>query len=88
MTEETSLIVFPCDFPIKMIGKYTDTLIAEITALILEVFPETPLDQITHQFSQNNHYISITAIVYALDQPTLDRLYHQLTAHPQMKMVL
>nr|WP_232220541.1 DUF493 domain-containing protein [Legionella tunisiensis] len=51
-------------------------------------FPETPDKAIRHQESQHGNYLSITAVVHAKDQLTLDSLYRDLTKHPDIKMVL
>ena len=88
MTHNASLIIFPCDFPIKIIGHNTLTFFKEISTLIRKYFPNTEEKKITSQLSQQGNYLSITATLYAEDQPTLDALYTELTQHPDVKMVL
>ena len=87
MTKQT-LIEFPCEFPLKIIGKNSPTFLQEITATIRGHYPLTKDDAITSQISKQDNYQSISVVVYALDQSTLDGLYQDLTRHPYVHMVL
>lgn len=82
------LLEFPCSFPLKIIGKTSPTFLNEIKTIIRMHFPLTGDDAITTQMSQQGNYLSITATVYVLDQPSLDALYQDLTRHPNIQMVL
>ena len=88
MTDNQSLMQFPCDFPIKIIGKKTAHFLEEITEIVRKHFPNTHDTAIRTNPSQKNNYLSITATVLAHDQATLDALYQELTKHPDIKMVL
>lgn len=88
MTDKQSIIEFPCDFPLKIIGKKTAEFFKEISDITRKHFPDTLDEAITCQESQHGNYLSITVIVYAHDQMTLDALYLELTKHPDIKMVL
>lgn len=88
MDDKETLIQFPCDFPLKIIGSHTPDFIDEITAIILKHYPQTPADKITHKNSGQGNFVAITAIVFIQDQPGLDALYRELTSHPAIKMVL
>lgn len=88
MTDKESLLKFPCNFPIKIIGNKTTQFSIEITEIIRKHFPNTPDDDLVHQESQKGNYLSITVIVYVHDQLSLDALYRDLTKHPDIKMVL
>lgn len=88
MTDSKSLMQFPCDFPIKIIGKHTALFLDEISTIIRKYFPNTAATAIRSQASQQSNYLAITVTVQAQDQKTLDALYHELTSHPDIKMVL
>lgn len=88
MTNKESLLQFPCNFPIKIIGNNTLYFASEILEITRKHFPETPESSIACQESQKGNYLSITVTVYALEQETLDALYMELTKHPEIKMVL
>lgn len=88
MTDKTSLIEFPCHFPVKIIGKKTATFFSEITTIIKQHFPATTDDMVVARDSQQGNYLSITATVYVNDQDSLDALYREISSHPDIKMVL
>lgn len=88
MTVQHSLMTFPCHFPIKIIGKKTPHFLEEISTIVRTHFPDTRDEAIEEQDSQRSNYSSITATIYASDQATLDKLYYELTKHPDIKMVL
>lgn len=79
---------FPCEFPIKIIGKNTPLFFEEIKDIVRKHYPTTVDDAICSQASHQNNYLAITATVTALDKTTLDALYLELTNHPAVKMVL
>ncbi len=87
MAQET-LLVFPCDFPVKIIGKSRPNFLDDISTIIRKHYPDTQDSAITTQFSLQANYVSITVIIHALDQETLNTLYFDLTQHPDIQMVL
>lgn len=87
-TEKDSLISFPCDFLIKIIGVSRPSFIEDIKNIILKHYPKTSAHQITFRESENGNYTSITATVFAQNKPELDKLYQELSAFPDVKMVL
>lgn len=87
MTKQT-LMEFPCSFPLKIIGKSSPSFLQEIITIIRMHYPLTQDDAISHQISEQGNYQSITAVIYALDQQTLDALYQDLSRHPNIQMVL
>lgn len=88
MTDQKSLMQFPCHFPIKIIGKKTDSFATEIREITSKHFPDTSEEAIVYQESQQGNYLSMTVTVYAQNQQSLDALYQDLTKHPDIKMVL
>ncbi|AHE67201.1 HP0495 family protein [Legionella oakridgensis] len=88
MKKDQTLMQFPCDFPIKIIGINKETFLSEIITMTKKHFPSLENKAISTQFSQQGNYLSITITVYVQDQITLDALYMDLTQHPDIKMVL
>lgn len=86
--EKETLLKFPCDFPIKVIGEHSEVFVTEIVQITQKHFPDFEKSNLKQQLSKNHQFISLTITVYALDKETLDALYHDLTAHPDSKMVL
>ncbi len=88
MTDKKSLLEFPCDFPMKIIGKKTADFFEEINAIVNKHFPDITEERIVIQESQQGNYLSITVTIYVHNQESLDALYQEVTKHPDIKMVL
>ncbi|MDA9272239.1 DUF493 domain-containing protein [bacterium] len=83
-----SLMQFPCDFPLKIIGNNSASFVQEIAAIIQKHYP-TVLESSLHcKPSQNSNYLAISVTLHVQNQPSLDALYLELTQHPGIKMVL
>ena len=85
---KTSLIEFPCYFPIKVMGVNSPDFLDEITKITSNHFPDITHDAITHKPSSGANYLAITVTVFAQNQETLDAYYLEITQHPLVKMVL
>ncbi len=87
MSEE-SLLEFPCQFPIKAMGK-TDL---ELDLLVIEIIRRHVADinegAITTRPSKDGNYISVTVVIEATSKQQLDAIYQDLTAHPHVLMAL
>ena len=88
MSQEETLIQFPCDFKIKIIGKNLPQFEGEIVSIVRKHFPQMSETAIRSNTSQNQSYLAITATVYAKNKPELDQLYQELSSHPDVQMVL
>lgn len=88
MTEKTSLMEFPCDFPIKVIGQNTTTFATDVANVVRKHFPDIQDSAICSKPSQQDKYLAMTVTVKALNQKMLDALYLELTKLPDIKMVL
>lgn len=85
---KTTLIEYPCHFPIKIIGINSPTFLEEIREITLRHFPTIEQEQFTHKISKGTNYLAITVTVYAENQEMLDAFYRDITKHPEIKMVL
>lgn len=87
MTEE-SLIEYPCDFPIKIMGKAEQDF-AEVTlAIVKRHAPDFDETTIEIRSSKGGNYLSITCTIRATSRDQLDALYQALTDHPLISVVL
>jgi uncharacterized protein len=84
----TTLMIFPCDFDLKIIGKNTPSFAQEILDIAKKFYPELTTQSMRAQESKKSNYISLNLTVHALEQTTLDALYNALTQHPDIRMVL
>lgn len=87
MTEE-SVIEFPCDFPIKMMGR--DTPAFRITARLLIENHVGPVaeDAIQINLSGKGNFVSVTVTVTATSQQQLDDIYRDVSGHDDVLMAL
>lgn len=88
MKSDSSLMAFPCDFKIKIVGINNNSFTTEVLRIARNHFPATEETSIRSQVSQQGNYLAITLSLYVQDQVTLDSLYTELTHHPDIKMVL
>ncbi len=87
MPQET-LIEFPCDFPIKVMGETHADFSAEIIKTIQTLYPSFDASRIEMRGSSGGKYISLTCTVYVTSRPQLDDIYRALTRHHMVKVVL
>lgn len=86
--KDESLLEFPCDFPIKMMGRQSDEFRAVARALVEK--HTGPLDDsaIQSALSRNGRFVSITVTVRAKSRQQLDAIYRDVTAHDDVLMAL
>ena len=85
---DRELLVFPTDFPIKIMGKRVDGFADAIAALVLHHAPDFDVSTMELRASRNNNYIGLTVTIRAVSREQLDALYRALTAHPMVSVVL
>jgi hypothetical protein len=102
--EQTTLIEYPCDFPIKIIGRVgslPDSLPnaaslehgrQEFTQAVLMIVkchaPDYDEANLEVRISKKNTYLSLTCTIHAVSREQLDALYRELCDHPLVLMVL
>lgn len=83
-----SLIVYPCDFPIKVMGRAHDDFLAAVTALVLRFDPGFDPETIELRPSSSGHYLGLTLTVHVESRAQLDALYGALHGHTLVSVVL
>ena len=83
-----SLIEFPCDFPLKVMGLAVDGFAQAIADEVRRHAPGFDPATMEMRASSNGKYLSLTCTVYATSQAQLDALYRAMTSHPMVKVVL
>jgi len=87
MSDET-LLEFPCEFPIKIMGKETPEFHALARALVEKHAGPLADSAVQSSLSRNNRFVSITTTINAQSQQQLDDIYEALTAHEDVLMAL
>lgn len=83
-----SLITYPSEFPIKVMGANVQDFAQIIAELVREHDPAFDAQRMEHRPSKAGNYLGLTVIVNATSWEQLDRLYLALTSHPMVKVVL
>jgi len=87
MTTE-SLIQYPTDFPIKVMGRREPRLVQSIVGIVQRHAPDFDPATVEMRTSKKNSYLSVTCTVRATSREQLDALYRELCDHPAVVMVL
>ncbi len=84
----SSLLEFPCDFPLKVMGARTENFAQTIVDVVLRHAPDFNPATAEMRPSAKGNYLSLTCTIRATSQLQLDNLYRELSAHPMVKVVL
>jgi putative lipoic acid-binding regulatory protein len=87
--KEETLLTFPCEFPIKIMGKAHEdlkTLVLETLAKHAPEFDEAV--SLTIKESKDANYHAITAVIQAQSKAQLDSIYEVLSANDLVLMAL
>lgn len=87
MSEE-SAIEFPCEFPIKMMGRDTPEFRMTARALIENHVGPVGEGAIRVNLSGKGNFVSITVTVTAISQKQLDDIYRDVSGHDDVLMAL
>lgn len=79
---------FPCNFPIKVMGKANLDFEARILSIIRRHTPDLGEAAIKIRHSKEGTYMSITAMIPAKSQKQLDNIYQELSSDKLVLMVL
>ncbi len=85
---EKSLIEYPCDFPIKIMGAMQESFAETIVDVVTLHDPEFHAGKMDMRPSTQGNYLSLTVTVRATSREQLDTLYRALSSHPMVKIVL
>ena len=87
MAEETA-IEFPCEFPIKMMGRDTPEFRSTARALVEKHAGKVANDAVRQAQSRKGNFVSITVTITATSQQQLDAIYQDVTDHEDVLMAL
>ncbi len=88
MSDPESLIVFPCDFPIKVMGLRQHGFAQAILEVVKQHSPDYDASSVEMRSSREGKYLRLTITVKATSQQQLDDLYRDLCDHSMVSMVL
>jgi putative lipoic acid-binding regulatory protein len=83
-----ALFDFPCDFPIKIMGRTQEGFAQSIAEVIVRHAPDFDIATVEMRSSSGGNYLSLTCTVRAHSRAQLDAIYGELTSHPMVVMAL
>ncbi|MGF6727007.1 putative lipoic acid-binding regulatory protein [Paraburkholderia sp. GAS41] len=83
-----SLFEFPCDFPIKVMGKSHPEFAETIVTVVRQFDEAVDPSRVETRPSSGGNYTGLTVTVRATSRAHLDDIYRALTGHPMVKVVL
>lgn len=86
--EQETLLEFPCDFPLKIVGETRDEFLQVVVDMVIRHAPDFDANSVTQKTSSGGKYVSLTCTVNATSKSQLDDLYRELSAHPMVRVVL
>jgi hypothetical protein len=83
-----TLLEFPCDFPLKVMGAAQDGFAQAVADVVRKHAPDFDAATMEMRPSKAGNYLSLTCTIRATSKEQLDALYRELTSHPLVKIVL
>jgi putative lipoic acid-binding regulatory protein len=79
---------FPCEFPIKMMGRDTPEFRATARALVEAHVGAVSDDAVQATVSRNGRFVSVTITITAEGQQQLDDIYRDVSSHDDVLVAL
>jgi uncharacterized protein len=88
MSENESLLKFPTEFPIKVMGRKDGDLRALTQAIVERHAGPVNEDMVRTRTSADGNFLALTYVLQAQSQAQLDAIYRELTACKSVLMAL
>jgi putative lipoic acid-binding regulatory protein len=88
MSEEESPLKFPCEFPIKAMGKADGDFDITVVEIVRRHAPDLSEGAIKTRTSGKGNYLSVTVVVNATSRAQLDAIYQDLVDCEAVMMAL
>lgn len=87
--DRETLLTFPCEFPLKVMGKnHEDFEVYVVTTIRKHIEIQLTKGAVVAKPSKNGRYVSLTVTFEAHSQKQIDGIYQELTAHKLVLMAL
>ena len=88
MSETETLLEFPCQFPIKAMGKSREDFDLVVVEIIRRHVTDIREGAVTSRPSKSGSYTAVTVMIEATSREQLDAIYQGLTDSPDVLMAL
>jgi len=85
---QETLLEFPCEFPVKVMGRDNDEFEKRVTEIILSHAQQCADTKITINRSGGGKFIGVTVTIEAHSKDQLDRMYQELADCEQVLVTL
>jgi hypothetical protein len=82
------LLRFPCDFPIKVMGRAAPGFESLVVGIVRRHAPDLGEGAVSSRASSGGRYLAVTVVVRAGSRDQLDAIYRELSSHPDVLMSL
>jgi uncharacterized protein len=87
MSDDT-LMTFPCDYPLKVMGRNTDDFRSIVLGIVQKHMGPVDMTRIEERPSRDGTYLGLTCVVVATSKAQLDALYMELTSCERVMVAL
>ena len=88
MNEQETVFEFPCEFPIKVVGKASPTFEGTVMDIVRRHVPELTTDSVRSTGSKKGKFVSLTITFVATGREQLDNIYRDLSSCESVLMAL
>ncbi len=88
MSEEETLLEFPCEFSIKAMGLATPEFDSIVVEIVRQHAPDLGEGAVRTRPSSGGKYLAVTVTINATSKKQLDCIYQALTDHELVLMSL
>lgn len=85
---EPPKIVFPCDYPIKVIGDAAPDFKEYVIQCVKQHAPDLDIDKIEVNNSKNARFLSVRLWIVATGESQLQQIFNDLKASGRVHMVI
>jgi putative lipoic acid-binding regulatory protein len=82
------LLTFPCEFPLKVLGRNGEDFRAHARTIVERHMGVLEQSRISERLSRDSNFLAITFTIPAQSREQLDALYRELTTSESIVMVL
>ena len=83
-----SLLKFPTDYPIKVLGRPTDEFRARVHAIMLKHAPDLEPSRMSERLSERGNFLSISYMIVAQSREQVTSLAKELASCELVVMVI
>lgn len=85
---ESRLLQFPTDYPVKVVGRASETLRSEIDAIVAKHAPDLDASRTSERRSANGNFLSISYTIRAVSPEQVTALATELSACEAVLIVI